>query len=446
MKMEQNQNTNIVDRKETDHIVLDVEHSVSSSKETHDVEHLVSSIEETMSQDLFMSPNRCIFKTPIALYRQNVRAYFPDAFSIGPFHHHGHPLLKATETIKAKYLQRFQDKSESPKTMLREMIGVIKSLEGEARAYYAGPINYSSNDFVKILLIDSCFIIELFYRNACEEEREENDPIFGTRSMLEALDHDLILLENQVPWVILERVFLMSIGSRTCQKTLVELAIEFFRNVYSFPKPDQLEDIKHIPDLFKKLLVSSMGLAGLGNKTPYRWEPVPSATRLQEAGIKFRKSKSTSIFDIKFRNGILEIPQIRIHEITETFMKNLIGFEQCYPNSDDCITSYALLLDNLIDTTKDVEILRERNILSICMNPKDAVQFFNKLYHTTCVNNSNYVALCKDLNGHCQKRWPRWRALLVRRYFNNPWAGLSTVAAVTLLILAFLQTFFTIKK
>ncbi|KAE8037731.1 hypothetical protein FH972_010296 [Carpinus fangiana] len=329
--------------------------------------------------------------------------------------------------------------------MLREMTNVIKTLEGEARAYYAGPINHSSDDFVKILLIDSCFIIELFYSNANGEGKLENDPIFGMPSMLEVLDHDLILLENQVPWVILERLFTISIGL-VCQKTLVELAIEFFRNVYPFTISYQPEDIKHIPDLFKKLLVSSMGVDKFEKKMPYRWEPVPSATRLQEAGIKFRKSKSANMFDIKFRNGVLEIPQIRIHEITETFIKNLISYEQCYPSSDDTITSYAILLDNLIDTTKDVEILRERNILSICMNSEDAVQFFNKLYHTTCVNNFKYVALCKDLNAHCQKRWPRWRAVLVRRYFNTPWAGLSTVAAVTLLILSFLQTFFSIKK
>ncbi|XP_059429115.1 UPF0481 protein At3g47200-like [Corylus avellana] len=420
---------------------------IVQGEETHtiDVEPLVSSIEKMMSQDLFMSPNRCIFKTPIALYRQNERAYIPDAFSIGPLHH-GNPILKATETIKAKYLQSLLKKSRSPNTMLGDMINYIKAFEGEARECYAGPIHYSSEEFVKILVIDSCFIIELFHKNDDECEKEvENDPIFSTPSMLEVLDHDLILLENQVPWKILERLFSMSIGP-ICKKTLIQLAIKFFRNVFSFRISHQLRDIKHIPDLFKKLLVSSIEVDKLGKKMPYRWETVPSATRLLEAGIKFRKSKSTNMLGIKFSNGVLEIPQIRIHEITETFIKNLISFEQCYPKGDDRITSYAILLDNLIDTTKDVEILRERNILSICLTPEDAVQFFNKLYHTTCVKSFHYVALCRELNEHCQKRWPRWRAPLVRRYFNTPWAGLSTVAAVTLLILTFLQTLFTIIK
>ncbi|XP_059429116.1 UPF0481 protein At3g47200-like [Corylus avellana] len=388
---------------------------IVQGEETHtiDVRPLASSIEETMSQHLFMSPNCCIFKTPVALYRQNPKAYIPDAFSIGPFHH-GNQFLKGTEIIKAKYLKNLLEKSESPNTMLADMINYIKASERKFRECYAGWLNYSSEEFVKILVIDSCFIIELFFRNA-EKRGVEDDPILRTPSMLEVLDHDLILLENQVPWMILERLFRMTRHNRCHGETLIQLAIEFFRNIFPFTISDPPQAIKHIPDLFKKLMVSSMGVEEFGSNMPYRWEPVPSATRLLEAGIKFRQSKSANMFDIKFRNGILEIPQIRIHEITETFIKNLISFEQCYPKGDDTITSYAILLDNLIDTTKDVEILRERNILSICLNPEDAVQFFNKLYHTTCVKSFHYLDLCRDLNKHCQKRLPRWRALLVRR-------------------------------
>ena len=52
-----------------------------------DVEELASSIEQRMSDDLYMSSKCCIFKTPKILFRHSKKAYIPNAFSIGPFHH-----------------------------------------------------------------------------------------------------------------------------------------------------------------------------------------------------------------------------------------------------------------------------------------------------------------------------------------------------------------------
>ena len=64
------------------------------------IDGLVSSIKAQMSQDQFMSPNCCIFKTPTMLQELNEKAYEPDAFSIGPFHH-GCPKFEETEKIKS---------------------------------------------------------------------------------------------------------------------------------------------------------------------------------------------------------------------------------------------------------------------------------------------------------------------------------------------------------
>jgi hypothetical protein len=104
-----------------------------------------------------------------------------------------------------------------------------------------------------------------------------------------------------------------------------------------------------------------------------------------------------------------------------------------------------MFLDNLIITTKDMNILCENQIIENWLNPEDATQLFNKLYYDTCVFNF-YKDLCRDVNRFCKRRWPRWRAMLVRNYFNNPWAVLSTSAAVILLILTLLQTIYGIKK
>ena len=108
-----------------------------------DIEGLVYySIKAQMSQDLFTSPNCCIFKTPTRLLELNEKAYVPDAYSIGPFHH-GHPKFEETEKIKIKYLKGFISRSPSPETMSRDLINSVKHVEREARECYDGPIGYT---------------------------------------------------------------------------------------------------------------------------------------------------------------------------------------------------------------------------------------------------------------------------------------------------------------
>ncbi|KAG2672382.1 hypothetical protein I3760_13G037700 [Carya illinoinensis] len=54
--------------------------------------------------------------------------------------------------------------------------------------------------------------------------------------MLQFLNHDLILPENQVPWMVLERLFCMTMELRD-QKSLMQLAKEFFANIFSSLQP-----------------------------------------------------------------------------------------------------------------------------------------------------------------------------------------------------------------
>lgn len=408
-----------------------------------DIEGLVHSIQARMSQDQFMSPNCCIFKTPTMLRELNEKAYVPVAFSIGPFHY-GRPEFKETEKIKSKYLHGLIHRSPSKETILRDLINSVKHVEREARECYAGSIEYSSDEFVKILVIDGCFVIELLRKMVDENRTVGDDPIFTMACFPTSLCHDLILLENQVPWMVLERLFDMTVDHT--DMPLIEMVklfvADFIRKPLSGHPP--IQDIKHILDVVRKLLVSS--IAGEEGHFGPDWTLLPSATCLVEAGVKIKMGESRNILDLKYDNGVLEIPQLSIDETTETLFRNIISFEQCYPNCEPRFTSYAVVLDNLINTAKDVDILCENKIIKNWLNPEDATPFFNKLYYNTFLKKIYYQSLCMKVNEFCNRRWPRWRAVLVRNYFNTPWAILSTAAAVILLILTAVQTWYAVFK
>ena len=413
-----------------------------------DIEGLVSSIEARMYQDRFMSPKCCIFKTPTVLLELNEKAYAPVTFSIGPFHH-GHPKFKETEKIKSTYLQGLISRSPSPGEMLRNLVNSITDVQTEARECYAGPIVYSPDEFVRMLVIDGCFIIELLLKEVFTELREDNDPIFSVACVRQFIANDLTLLENQVPWIVLERLsnlnLTVHLTGNNANDALIELVKDFVSTHLGIELPSDhppSQEIKHILDLIRKLLVSSIG----AREGQTDWTPLPSATSLVEAGVKIRRGESKSFLDIRFDNGVLEIPQLVFEERTESFFRNIISFEQCYPNCEPRFTCYAMLIDNLINTVKDVDILCENKIVKNWLNPEDAVPFFNKLYYNAYVTEVYYHSLCKKVNEYYNRRWPRWRAMLVRNYFNTPWAILSTVAAAILLILSFLQTWYAIYK
>ncbi|XP_017974300.1 PREDICTED: UPF0481 protein At3g47200 [Theobroma cacao] len=421
------------------------DHAISINSTT---ESLASSLEKLMGEDSTFMPSRCcIFKTPSILYRHKEQAYIPNAFSIGPFHH-GKPNLTHTEKIKLKYLQGLISRSHS-QASLRQCFDVILEVEEEARECYAGTIGFSPDEFVKILVLDACFIIELFRKDAGLAAKDEDDPVFTMSCMLQFLYHDLILLENQIPWLVLERVFRLT-ASPSESKSLVELTLEFFGNIFSSDKHSiephlfANQEIKHILDLLRKSLL--LPSRGEDNHHCFGWQPFPSATSIKEAGIKFRKVASSSILDIRFSNGILEMPSLLIQETTETIFRNLISFEQCYPNCTPRVTSYAIILSHLISTPKDMDILCDNEIIDNWLIPEDSAKFFKTLYHDSYVKEFHYLRLCEQVNGYCHHWWSRWHASYRHNYFGKPWAIVSLFAAATLLILTFIQTYYIVFK
>ncbi|KAG7995594.1 hypothetical protein I3843_01G117800 [Carya illinoinensis] len=178
-------------------------------------------------------------------------------------------------------------------------------------------------------------------------------------------------------------------------------------------------------------------------------KPISKATELEESGVKFKKAKHRNKFAIKFSNGVLEISPLRIEDETETFLRNLIAYEQYNPDNDSnyYVTDYMYILDDLIDSPKDVELLRRNGIIENYLGNDEVVSTMvnNLRRHVTFSSiNPIYYKTSIDTNKYCDKRWNEWKAKLRHDYFNSPWASFSVFAAISLLGLAVVQTIFSI--
>ncbi|PON95341.1 hypothetical protein TorRG33x02_088630 [Trema orientale] len=232
-----------------------------------------------------MPPRRCILGVPIILLRHSTRAYTPDAFSIGPFNYNKNLQLKA--------MQKIISRTHDPKTKLRDLTAAICcEIAEEARECYAGDIGMSMDEFVKVLVLDGCFPIELFRKAKYETLRGEDDPIINVSCMRAFLRHDLILLENQIPWLVLDRLFDMTKTHAEAKAPLSSLVISFFgdhlfsrsteNSMAHLRKSAEKHEKKHILDLLRNSVVNEVPKGDFSKsrkKIIYNWLNTGNVTK-----------------------------------------------------------------------------------------------------------------------------------------------------------------------
>ncbi|KAL4655067.1 hypothetical protein ACB092_01G424400 [Castanea dentata] len=423
------------------------EASTSSGNETQ-IEGLVKDITTMFAslQPPFSITGR--INVPDHLRNRKVaeEVYTPQVISIGPIHHSTEK-LRPMEKCKVWYLECFISRA---KTNLENLVNAITEMEKNIRPWYAETIvsSMSSDDFVKMILMDAIFILELFFRDAYPR-KEQDDPIRAEPWLPLSVRIDLMLLENQLPFFVLKKLFDLSFPDDSNSLSLIKLSFKFFES-YNFQRmaPEDVDvnvEILHLTDLIRTFLLRSPlpGRNSVVSKLLY------SATQLQEAGVKFKVNSKNSLLDIKFdsKHGVLEMPSLEIYEETIILFRNLITLEQSCYLDDAYITDYVVLLNFLIDTTKDMDLLCEKGILvNYVRDNNTATTAFNDLnnYLIWSVMNSDYVKICEELNAFYKKSWHRWKATLRNQYFSSPWRSASTIAAIILLVLTFIQTVFSI--
>ncbi|KAF5186809.1 putative transmembrane protein [Thalictrum thalictroides] len=117
--------------------------------------------------------------------------------------------------------------------------------------------------------------------------------------------------------------------------------------------------------------------------------------------------------------------------------------EQCQDDDTAYITHYVILLDFLINTPKDVALLRSKGIIDNYLGSDEAVaQLFNKLPTNVIADvvDSPYYEHLNNMDAFYNKRWNKWKGNLKRIYFQNPWTIISLNAAIVLLICTITQT------
>uniref|UniRef100_A0A6N2MXD0 Uncharacterized protein n=1 Tax=Salix viminalis TaxID=40686 RepID=A0A6N2MXD0_SALVM len=402
----------------------------------------------SMSSEQNSSEKRIsIYSVPKPLRNVNWKVYAPLIISIGPLHR-GNKRLEAMEKEKLKYLKKLTERDGMDEKKMRDIVISIRIQEERLRYCYSEKLKKteSSDDFVEMILLDAVFIIQFFL----ESNDTDGPKHFGPRMTFD-IREDLMLLENQLPLFIIQEIY-----DRVYPRSqpFLDLATCYWRKYSFLKRVETSSGVEgsspwHFTDLLRDLMLS-----GATEPIYYILNPPMlkySAVMLRKAGVRFQVSQNKCLVNIKFDNGVLEIPCLEIDHCFERLVRNIMALEQCCYPSDAYICSYIKFMDHLIDSAEDVRLLVGKGIIVHTLGDDAAV---SNMINSLCENiGDNYTCfdytclgdISRKLNDHHARLFNRAMATLLLVYFPNFWRGTATLAAALLLILTFIQTLSSLK-
>ncbi|KAM0014651.1 hypothetical protein Hdeb2414_s0034g00726231 [Helianthus debilis subsp. tardiflorus] len=385
------------------------------------VRSLLDCVGEKQNVTNTFSPS--IYMAPSTLRNLSPNSFMPRVVSIGPLHRKDENLQRF-EGRKAAFVHDLMSRSDSSSTqMLTTCAERVASVIEKIRGCYAADVkSYDDIELAKMMVMDACFILEFIHKISVGSNLRLQD---------QYIPYDLVLLENQIPFFVLEDIY-------ECV-------------IYNFEERLSLTAFIH-PLLKYTNLFQGRIKVGFPSST------IHSAVELDRAGVNFMPNQDakwpmamevqmyrSTIFWFLFK-PTLTMPTLRIDDFTELILRNLIAYEQSYV-VNPYITSYARAMDMLIDTHEDIAMLvTSKVIVNHKGSNEEAANMINRICKEVFPEHFFYTEQWEQLDIHFNSYWPRKIVKLKRTYFSSPWSIIALFAGIILFVLTVVQTIFTIMS
>ncbi|GKV49676.1 hypothetical protein SLEP1_g56414 [Rubroshorea leprosula] len=314
----------------------------------------------------------------------------------------------------------------------------------------------------------------------------------GKNDQLLFVIHDVFLLENQLPFQLLEILIDLCIkisneGGENPQEVLKVCIGQFIKEKFlssaeqiSVPinaqvdsqtplcaeQRQQEEEPFHLLALLRSELIGQ-GVKSQGKpndkdsllgKLMRKWCSSGDKSRkfptfrnvkeLKAKGVRFKaKEKIDGITDIDFNYRsclpTLMLAPILVNDSTMPILLNLIAYEMSSDFKNEFeISSCIEFLESLIDSEEDVKELREAGVLFNGLGSDEAVaEMFNKISDYLVPNPVKYKKLKDRIQEHCDLIWASDVAYFYYTHFSIPWSFLVFLGAASGLVMTGLSTY-----
>ncbi|XP_076948570.1 UPF0481 protein At3g47200-like [Bidens hawaiensis] len=393
---------------------------------------------------------------PSTLRNLSPSSFNPRVVSIGPLHRKDENLQRF-EAWKAAFVHDLLSRNEPSLTQqvpptLTTCVEKVTSMIEKIKGSYADGKSYDDSELAKMMVMDACFILEFIHDMIIDGS--------SLRLQDQYIPYDLVLLENQIPFFVLNGVYECYISKFEEPVPLTEFLLRLLKYINLFEGRIKVGggsrsyyNHDHILGYLQHCYQPKYY-----NPSGFPRSTIHSAVELDRAGVNFKPKQDAKwamameIKPSKFSSTTfwfkptLTMPILRINDFTELVLRNLIAYEQSYV-VDPYVTSYARAMDMLIDTHEDIaRLVRSNVIVNHIGSNEEAANMINMICKEVVPEHFFYTHQWDQLDCHFKGYWPRKLVKLKRTYFNTPWSIIALFAGFILFVLAMLQTIFTIKS
>ncbi|KAF5802281.1 hypothetical protein HanXRQr2_Chr06g0257731 [Helianthus annuus] len=383
--------------------------------------------------------------------RRNREYYKPAVVSLGPYHYKQTRLAEAEE-YKLITLEEYRLSTGETISSLYDKVSEV--VHDARKCYIEGSTDaYNDEEFNLMMLRDGCFY-------------------FGALGFANVA-RDIFLLENQIPFVVLEVLLKLKFPDDKGEDILNGFFnyLNYGEVVIRDEKVLGNKQPLHLLELYRSYFISLSASLALGlPKTSImgrrrskdkdaaedynyikRNRSFASVTELKAKGIFLKcahdESKNEGIkFDSRFCYGELVLVRRVVSPNTKAIYLNMIAYEMCPLNPNDFrISTYLRVMKSLVIQRDDVKELRNNGILIHSLGrDEDVVKMYDEI-EAPAVNLYMFHQLRRKIETHCNSMYKTWVAELITVYFSSPWKTVALLVATAILFTSFLQTYFTIR-
>ncbi|CAN6336036.1 unnamed protein product [Urochloa humidicola] len=392
----------------------------------------------------------------------------PVAVAIGPYHH-ASPHVQEMGQAKRAALDEFCRVTSQPRVVVQEKIA---SVAKSAHGCYAkdSTLRYlPHNQFVDMMMLDGCFLLQ-FMVSMCPDDPNappEEDPLMSraeVHSRMDSIARDVLLLENQIPWLVLEA--LMELRPAVPVDKFLALVASAF-DVGHSPTPQAQAQAQaqlggaetnyrdqppmHLLGLFHRRQVGVARTQSLS--VPRLHSLSTTAVELAEMGVKLTASKTKKFGDMAMSKrrrplglfGELSLAPLVLNDLTMCWLINMAAYEACLGAAladNFAISSYLSLIALLMNREEDVQQLRAKGIVNSAFSDIWMIAYFKCAVSDLRVGH-RYYHVFQSLQEYKQERWV-WIA--IHSFFYTNLKAIVAVLSIIGVLAGLFKTILSLKQ
>lgn len=314
-----------------------------------------------------------------------------------------------------------------------------------------------------MMFVDGCFLVQVM------------DCVIGpsavssrVKSMIQphlvGILRDIMLLENQIPWLVIKFLIKTLGGGFFSMEQLIGFLNLRLHGSRPAQPPESMDLIVSMVEDYKPAHLLSLtqfcvARPALVQEGPHHAvlldETTPtlstSAAELAAMGIKLKASAATTLFsDMRIVNGRcfisnLSLAPLRIDAATASWLVNIAAHEMtttCHPAAGIMeFNSYLAVLSTLMTRVEDVRKLRRKGIVQ-GLNDKGTLEFIASLAPNLLVGQA-YHKISEDLEAYKRKRWLR---IAVYSFLLDNIKTIVTIVTVVAALVGIINVFLALRR